>query len=243
MRRWITKKACRRLGLYTERVQTVNNLTDPVDMVRRLDLTCRGVIHVGAHIGQEFEDYRRDGLESVVYVEPIPEVFEKLKERVSVDSRFHPIQALCTDRDGDEVDFHVSSNNGGSSSIFPLGSHAIYYPRVTYVSTLRLRTTTLDSLIFNTPGLDPTPFDYLVMDVQGAEAKVLKGATRTLRQCRFVFAEVSEGGLYDGDVPFEGIMALLKEHGFRLKAIDLNKLDWGNAFFVKTDPNQPIVRR
>ena len=111
--------------------------------------------------------------------------------------------------------------------------HAERHPQVRYVSTLRLRTSTLDRIVFETPSLDYRLLDCLVLDVQGAEAKVLAGAKRTLGLCRFVFVEVSEGGIYKGDMPKEAIFDMLKVEGFVLKSLDINWAGWGNAFLVK----------
>lgn len=229
----LTRLACRHLDVYPDPPKRISELGHPLGLIREFGLRCRGVIHVGANRGEEFDAYRMAGLESVIYVEPIPEVFAQLEKRISADRRHHAINALCTDRDGDNVDFHVASNGGHSSSIFEFGTHAARLPHVQYVSTLRLRTTTLDRIVFDTPAIDPRPLDCLVMDVQGAEAKVLAGGKRTLAQCRFVFTEVGEGGLYKGDGPAEEIITLLKAEGFALKSLDIHYAGWGNAFFVK----------
>lgn len=233
IKRRLRKLACRHLELYPNPPVRVSELHHPIGLISHLGLECRGVIHVGANQGQEFDSYRRAGLESVIYIEPIPQIFAKLKERISVDGRHHAFNALCTDREGDEVEFHVASNSGQSSSIFEFGSHAEHHPEVTYIGTLRLRTTTLDHIVFGTPSLDPRLLDCLVLDVQGAEAKVLAGAKRTLGLCRFVFAEVGEGGVYRGDQPLEQIVDTLKAEGFVLKSLDINRYGWGNVFLVK----------
>ena len=234
IKRQLTRLACRHLGLYADPPRRISELGHPLGLVREFGLRCRGVIHVGANLGQEFDSYRRAGLESAVYIEPIPEIFAELEKRVSADPRHHAINALCSDRDGEDVEFHVASNQGQSSSILELGTHAVRHPEVTYVGALRLRTATLDHIVFETPSLDPRPLNCLVMDVQGAEAKVLAGAKRTLAQCHSVFTEVSEGGLYEGDARWEEIVAMLKAEGFVLRCLDIHFLGWGNAFFVKS---------
>ncbi len=239
LKRQLTRLACRYLGLYPDPPKRIAELGHPLGLIREFGLRCRGVIHVGANRGEEFDSYRRAGLESVVYIEPIPEIFAQLQRRISADRRHKAINALCADRDGDDVDFHVASNGGHSSSIFEFGTHAARHPNVTYVSTLKLRTTTLDRIVFETPALDPRPLDCLVIDVQGAEAKVLAGGKRTLAQCRFLFIEVSEGGLYKGDAPVEEIVAMLKVEGFDLKSLDIHYTGWGNAFFVKSSGRGP----
>src|SRR5207302_2079774 len=178
----------------------------PLSLIAGLGLSCRGVIHVGANLGQEFDAYRRAGLESAVYIEPIPEIFTKLQRRVSVEPHHVAVNALCSDRDDEAVEFHIASNQGQSSSILNLGSHASLHPSVRFVSSLAMRTTTLDRIIFESPFIDPRRLDCLVMDVQGAEGLVIAGANRTLANCRFVFAEVSDGGLYKGDASWHDIV-------------------------------------
>jgi FkbM family methyltransferase len=203
------------------------------EMIRHLGEKCHGIIHVGANSGQEFEQYRAADLECVVYIEPIPAVFAELQKHVASDKRHHAIQALCTDRSGDEYEFRVASNSGESSSIFPFGTHAELHPDVKFQSTIKLRSRTLDDVVFQTEGISTPSLDCLVMDVQGAEMKVIQGAPRTLAQCRFVFCEVNEGGLYEGDTPYFEILHALDSYGFGVRSLDLNDKGWGNAFLMK----------
>ena len=232
-RLWIelSGAACKKFHLHAD----LSGLSHPLTLIERLDMKCHGLIHVGANLGQEFDSYRRADLAYVVYIEPIPEIFTALKERVSVDPRHHAIQALCTDRSGEEYEFNVASNAGESSSIFALGNHSEKYPDIEYKSKIKLRSTTLDDVIFGANMLSSEKLDCLVMDVQGAEMKVIQGAHRTLSRCRYVFTEISEGGLYAGDSPYEEIIAALKPYGFVLRSLDLNQQGWGNAFLVKAD--------
>ena len=212
----------------------LSDLGHPLPLIERLGTKCKGVIHVGANSGQEFEAYRSADIGCVIYIEPIPHIFRILRDRISLDPRHIAVNALCSDRDGERVTFHVASNNGQSSSILKLGRHKSLHADVSYVSEILLRTSTLDRLIFDTPGIDANKLDCLVLDVQGAEAKVLAGATRTLSICRFVFAEVSTGGLYVDDCSFDSVVKTLQPHGFILHAMRLNRFGYGNAFFVRT---------
>jgi FkbM family methyltransferase len=232
----------RHLALYPDPPSTISELGHPLGLITKLGMTCRGVIHVGANRGQEFESYRRAGLASVIYIEPIPDVFAKLRDTVSVDPRHRSINALCSDRSGEEVDFNISSNEGLSSSIFELGSHSVEHPEVTFCSRLRLKTMTLDDIIFGTKGVNPKLLDCLVIDVQGAEIKVLAGAQRTLQMCNFIFTEVSQGDLYKGGANIDEVVALLRNSEFTLNSLDINRHGWGNAFFIKRGASKRLVR-
>lgn len=187
------------------------------------------LLHVGANDGDEADLYRRCLLERVLYVEPLPAAFATLNARIAGLPGHRAVQALCSDTDGETVDFNVSSNKGASSSMFPLGYHASVHKDITYTQTLRMTTTTVDTL---TAG-GAERFDVLLLDVQGAEMKVLRGAPRTLANARAVIAEVCEVPLYEGACTFDEVVDFLKPLGFRLKKVEINILRYGDAIFVR----------
>jgi len=104
-----------------------------------------GVIHVGANTGQERELYEQYGVH-VIWIEPIPEVFETLKTNLQTYPRQTAFQYLVTDQDGVEYEFHVSNNAGAASSILELRLHNIW-PEVSFEKTISLRSTTLESFL------------------------------------------------------------------------------------------------
>jgi hypothetical protein len=113
----------------------------------------RGVIHVGANTGQERDLYGYYGLD-VLWVEPLPDAFAALQRNLRGFASQTALQALVTDTDDMEYDFHVADNGGQSSSIFDLGAHKEIWPRVTYTGSLRIRGVTLPTLL-GREGIDP----------------------------------------------------------------------------------------
>jgi len=126
-----------------------------------------GVIHVGANTGQERDLYQRHGLR-VVWVEPIPEVFEVLKANIESHPLQSAIQSLVTDKDDEEYEFYVSNYDGLSSSILQLKLHKDIWPDVRFTRTLVLRSTTLPSLL-QRERINVNDYDALIMDTQGSE--------------------------------------------------------------------------
>lgn len=63
----------------------------------------------------------------------------------------------------------------------------------------------------------PTP-DLLVMDVQGAETRVLQGFGSRLRDCRYVICEAERVPSYQGGNSFRDLHRYLASQGFRLTA-------------------------
>jgi FkbM family methyltransferase len=171
-----------------------------------------GVIHVGANTGQERELYGRFGLR-VVWVEPIAEIFEELKKNIVEYPLQEAFCALITDEDGVDYTFNISNNGGASSSIFELHEHQDIWAEVKYVECRVLRSVTLASL-FKRERLDPTMYSALIMDVQGAELLVLRGANELLEHIRFIKAEAADFESYAGCAMLEELDDYIKSRGF-----------------------------
>src|SRR5713226_7875784 len=108
-------------------------MAHPLFLLKDLGFEPTGLIHVGANTGQEFDDYRRAGLRQVLYIEPIRYIYEELKRKVEQVTGHFAINALCAERDDASVDFHISSNEGHSSSMLNFGWHSGEHPEVRWV--------------------------------------------------------------------------------------------------------------
>lgn len=172
-----------------------------------------GVIHIGANTGQERELYHRFGLR-VIWLEPIPEVFETLQTNLKNFPNQRAIQCLVTDRDDEEYQFHIANNNGASSSILDLKDHKDIWPHVNYTDTILLRSTTLASL-FQKEHLDPSNYQALIMDTQGAELLVLRGSIPLLHNFTYIKTEVPDFESYAGCCQLDDISSFLMKHGFK----------------------------
>jgi FkbM family methyltransferase len=175
-----------------------------------------GVIHVGASDGQERESYARLNL-PVVWIEPIPEVFDALTANLARLPHDAPPQRafrrLITDTDGQTVPFHIANNNGESSSILPLKDHSELWPEVKFDRTITLTTSSLASFIRD-ENIDLATHDALVMDTQGAELLVLRGAGEHVRRFRYIKTETFEFEAYAGCCTLPDLDAFAKSHGF-----------------------------
>ena len=60
-----------------------------------------------------------------------------------------------------------------------------------------------------------TEYDVLVLDTQGSELLVLKGATSLLPHIKYVRAEVADFEAYEGCCKLDDMDKFFKEHGFR----------------------------
>lgn len=171
-----------------------------------------GVIHVGANSGQEREIYDKHGL-NVVWVEPIPGVFEKLKTNIEGFSKQRAFQYLVTDRDGGDYEFYIANNNGASSSILDLKHHREVWPNIDYVSILALKSVTLASLC-EKEMIDLSLYQALILDTQGSELMVLKGGISLLPFFKYIKTEVPDFEAYAGCCQLADIGSFMEQQGF-----------------------------
>src|SRR5262245_9713199 len=171
-----------------------------------------GIIHVGATSGQERNLYGEHNLD-VIWIDTIPDVYRKLKQNLEGFPRQHAFQRLITDRDDTEYTFHISNNNGKSSSIFDLDLHKEIWPTVSYQESISLKSVTLASFA-QKEGIEMSRYDALVLDTQGSELLVLQGAAPLLPNFRYIKAEAADFESYAGCCKVEDIDSLLMRFGF-----------------------------
>lgn len=182
---------------------------DPLRFLKRVN----GLIHVGANTGQERELYAKRGLD-VLWIEPIPAVFHTLVTNLTGFPKQRAVQCLVTDRDDVEYDFHVANNDGASSSLLELNLHRDIWPNVDFVDTIKLKSLTLNTLV-NREGIDSTKYDALMLDTQGSELMVLRGAVPLLKRIRYICCEVADFDAYAGCCQLHELEAFMAEHGYR----------------------------
>lgn len=156
--------------------------------------------------------YQRLGLQ-VWWVEPIPSVFAQLRDNLRGYPTQHAIQALVSDADGAEVTLHIASNNGESSSILPPAGHLESWPEISFDSQIRLPTVTLPALLSANQVVLPRR-TALVLDTQGAELMILRGAGTLLRSLRYVKAEGADFVAYEGCPTVEMLDQFMATQGF-----------------------------
>jgi FkbM family methyltransferase len=172
-----------------------------------------GVVHVGANLGQERELYSTHGL-SVVWIEPIPEVFTQLNANIRGFKNQVAFQALVTDLDDKEYEFHIANNDGASSSILELKQHKDIWPSVKYTTTLLIQSITLATL-FKKNHIDASRYQALIMDTQGSELLVLRGSLPVLNNFKFIKTEVPDFESYEGCCQLSDINDFMIKHGYK----------------------------
>ena len=181
----------------------------------------KGVIHIGAHKCEEASFYQDLQIENLLWIDGNDELCQ-----------MNPviINALLADEDDKEVDFIITDNEAMSSSILELKEHLKEHPNCLEAYRVKKKTTRLDTLM---KSYNASSFDMLVIDVQGAELLVLKGATETLKHINCIISEVNTKELYTDCVLIEDLDAFLSSHGFIRTFTDMTRHGWGDAVYIR----------
>jgi len=201
----------------------------------------RNVVHIGADRGGELPQYRNLGAKKVVWVEANPDVYGELLENLGImnisEVESIPFNQLISDTDDVSTEFniyygpdagHLIGNKGMSSML-----KATYPVSECYKGTLELNALTLDTFLErNELGFD---FDMVNIDTQGAEFKVLKGASKLLEKVKYINCEVTfHSPLYQNNSTFGEVNCLLESYGFKRIHVDYcTEGNWGDALYTK----------
>jgi FkbM family methyltransferase len=126
-------------------------------------------------------------------------------------------QKALSDKASTEMSFHISENDGQSSSLLKMGPrHLEVSPDSRQLETVQVSVTTLDE------ELKSTPFSraFMKVDVQGSELSVFRGAQETLKRVVAIHTEVSLTSLYENDSLATEVIDFLVSQGFIVYGID-----------------------
>jgi FkbM family methyltransferase len=190
-------------------------------------MNVKGVIHVGAHHGEEVPIYINNGIIDIVLFEPLEENFVIIENHVSNYNANIIGHQVALGNENKVIDMNFSSNQLESSSILKPKKHLELYPDITFDRIEQVEMKRLDDYNF-------TKYNLLNIDVQGYELQVLWGGKKTLQYIDYVYCEVNRGEIYENNAYIEDIDDYLSKFSF--KRVETNwwlDHDWGDALYLK----------
>ncbi len=203
-------------------------LIDLKKAVRKYGMQIHGVVHVGIHFGQEDGTYRALGIKDMVYIEPCSNAYEKVYDLFHDMPGVKLFNCACGAEEGLATMYTETANTGMSNSLLKPAKHLEQYPSIQFTGTEDVVVKTLDSLDF-----DKRKYNMLVMDVQGFEHMVLKGATETLKHIDYVYCEVNRDEVYEGCAKVWDLDVILKD--FTRVETSWQGGSWGDSIYIKNN--------
>lgn len=205
-------------------------------LIQKYNLQIKGVIHVGASHAEEAESYLQCGIKKQLWVEAIPEVFDEMQKVISSNPDAIGINACVSDMPYKNVTFNVTNNAGQSSSFLPLKDHKKYHPDVVVERTIEMVTLRLDDIVASdveNPFFNTKNYNFLNLDIQGAELLALKGFQEGLKHIDYIYCEVNDEELYEGCPHVAEIDHFLLQHGFQAVECKMTECHWGDKFYMR----------
>ena len=211
------------------------------ELSRNWGVTPNGVLHIGAHLGEEAQEYENFNWIPIIWVEAQPILVKKLESKFQ-----HPnhrvINAAIWNEDNVSLKLHVASNSM-SSSLLEFGSHASSYPEIQFVSEIEVLTKRIDTLI------DATDMpNFLNIDIQGAELAAIQSLGDLITKVDYIFVEVNKREVYKECTKVGDLDSFLGDKGFnRVTTRWYIKQGWGDALYIRKSkikfrkPNQYLA--
>lgn len=186
----------------------------------------KGVLHVGAHKCEEKPLYNSIGIpdEDILWIEGNNDLIPRDKNNI--------INAVVSDQDDIELIFKIT-NNMESSSILELHTHKIMHPHVLEIERRSVKTITLNSL-YDKYNIPYDKYDFINLDIQGAELLALKGASKIIPHINAIYSEVNEKELYKDCALIQDIDHYLLTYGFKRIVTNMTHYGWGDALYIKS---------
>lgn len=198
------------------------------EMVKKYNMNITGIIHIGAHYGEEIPEYVNNNINDIILFEPLSDNFSILEQNVKhLNANIQGYQVALGSSPG-FVTMYVSSNQKQSSSILKPKVHLTQHPDVSFPSTEEVEVKTLDQF-------EITTCNFINMDVQGYELEVLKGGSKTLKNIDYVYCEVNRDEVYENNALIEEIDEYLQKYDIIRVETDWSGGTWGDALYVKSN--------
>jgi FkbM family methyltransferase len=193
-----------------------------------------GVIHIGANSAQERDHYTKLGIKNVIWIEADPNLFKIAKKNILNEKYINQkiYNYLVTDRNNASYYFNIASNGGNSSSLYKLNKLKQLYPGLKYVKKIKLKGMTLKK-IFEVKKINTQKYQTLIIDTEGSELLILKGANELLTNFKFIKLEVADSRLFKKNTGSKKIAKYLNKFNFaELKRTEVYKNSLGKVFDI-----------
>lgn len=204
----------------------MNKVLNLRNLVAKYNMNIKGVIHIGAHFGEENRLYDILNIKNRIFFEPLDSNFSVLQGRL--EGRFPIVKKALGNENKKATMFVEKENRGQSSSILKPVLHLVQYPHIKFGEREVVEMARLDDL-----GIDFAWFNFISIDVQGYELEVFKGAQKTLKHIDYIVSEINRDELYENCARVEQLVEFLAPHGFELVEEAWVGGSWGDGLFIK----------
>ena len=200
------------------------------EIIKDYNLKIRGVIHIGAHWGQEYPEYAKHRIENIIFFEPVKSNYEMLLDGLPQDDNIKVFNLALGNEAGTKEMFTETANKGQSCSFLEPYKHLKTYPYIKFYGKEKVEINKLDNIVF-----DRALYNMINIDVQGYEIEVFKGGVGVLDSIDIIYAEVNFDEVYKNCCRVEDVDSFLDKFGFVRVTTEerYRSYGWGDALYLK----------
>ena len=208
-------------------------ILDLYKIVNKYNIDIKGVIHIGAHLGQEYSMYNKMNISYMVFFEPQKNIFNQLLNNIKQTKNIKLYNIALGNHTG-TIKMYIDSYKQQSSSLLKPKEHLKQYPHIEFKNECDVQIDKLDNIIKS------NKYNFINMDVQGFELEVLKGGTNLLQHIDYIQAEVNRAELYENCVQVNQLDNFLLQYNFIRVITNWKGKNWGDAFYMKKNKFKKI---
>lgn len=190
------------------------------------------VVEAGSYDGADTESMANMWPEGKIYAfEPVPGLYERTKLRTNHLPNVFCFQLALGDKPG-VLPLYVSEPWDASSSLAAPKEHIQIYPGVQFPRIIQVQVKTLDQWAQEH---SVNNVDFLWLDMQGYEPRMLMASTKILKTVKVIYTEVNTKELYENIILYPQLTVWLKAQGFTLIREQVtHHYGGGDALYVRT---------
>ena len=221
-------------------------LLDLKELIKKHNLKINGVVQIGSHWFEEWNLFQEIGLHHKVFFEADPlNVEEGMRRNGRNDCVW--IEAVGCGNFNGEVEINTETRNQGqSNTILEPAGCLTDYPDIVYNGKKKIKIIKLDDYWNNIQ-----PMNLLMIDVEGYELEVLKGATTHFSHIDYILLEVSceerykDQPLIDHDKEkYANNIDLdewLAQYSYKRIETNWGGINFGDALYIKEKQVVPVA--
>ncbi len=190
------------------------------------------IIDCGAHIGADSIELAKIFPKGKIHsFEPVPSVYKQLRSNSKNQSNIFCYKVALSNTNGIARMFVSNGSSDASSSLLAPTAHLTDHPDVYFDYNIEVQTQTLDTWATKN---NIEKVDFLWLDMQGFELRMLQASNRILSTVKAIHTEVSTRETYENAVLYNDFRKWLEVQGFKVIAEAIPEgTDMGNVLFVR----------
>jgi len=188
------------------------------------------ILEAGAHKGSDTVELAKMWPEGTIHAfEPVPDLFKKLVKNTNRYKNVFCYPLALGEMKGTDKMFISTGASDGSSSLLPPKKYLDIFPTIYFDEKIQVSIVTLDDW---TRENDIEAIDFLWLDLQGMELKVLQSGCSILKTVKAIYSEVSSIEGYENQNLYSELRSWLEKQGFHVEREAVENGE-GNVFFLR----------